>query len=121
MVQPSHFKKLEPRNTCADCISRKYNKETKQLWCMKHDFVIPREFKSKLKSLHQYTCDDVRIEIHEPEDPAFKKWWTEVTQVFKDEDCLYLLNTDEPDSYREYFEDDDSPRDVFYAEVDYSS
>ena len=127
MPLPDHFKKFESRLTCADCTLRTYNQETQQIWCGKHEFPIPREFKSKLKSLYQYTCRDVVTAVNFIEEQqeknskghGFDEWWADVVQVFKDKDQLPLLNTEEPESYKEYFLDGDSPQDVFDTEISY--
>ena len=61
MPRPDHFKRLEELSTCADCIHRSTNKDTMEPWCSRNGFPIPRPFKSKLKSMYRFTCDDIEV------------------------------------------------------------
>lgn len=114
-------------DTCADCIYRSFNKSAKKLWCTKHNTSLPNPYFSKRKSLYQMTCDDVltasvNLEIETKKNTehtinssgqTFEEWWEDVLYLFDTNNYSHFLNKKDPDFYKEYFLDNDSP-DIVY-------
>lgn len=48
----------------------------------------------------------------------FESWFNHLVIYARDDNNEDLINKEDPESYRDYWEDGDSPEDTYYAELD---
>lgn len=52
---------------------------------------------------------------------AFESWFAALYEIAFSRGCPEIINMDDPDSYRDYYDDGDSPEECFLNELSYAA